>query len=214
MPALLLLEGEPKGDEPDEPLEGEPKGDEPDEPLEGEPKGDEPDEPLEGEPKGDEPDEPLEGEPKGDEPESGGGAERRAVRTSAWAAARGSANRSPDLRRGLPEEARRAHMSLADMDQTPVVLAGHRIEITLAQKTLACASGVHQLVDGVGIGAIFSVIEADGARCTVCLAGWLPFPCRGADRSRPWAPQSTGSTEPEEHDEHCEQDVTILMLSR
>ena len=104
-------------------------------------------------------------------------------------------------------------MSLADMDQTPVVLTGNRIEITLAQKTLACASGVHQLVDGAGIGAIFSVIEADGADVLFASLDGFRFLVAaqiGRDLGRR---NRQGQHNQQEHDEHCEQDVTVLMLS-
>jgi hypothetical protein len=70
VPALPLLEGEPKGDDPDE-LD-EPKGDDPDE-LD-DPKDDDPDDPKDDDPddpKPDEPDEPKDedpDEPKGEDP--------------------------------------------------------------------------------------------------------------------------------------------------
>src|SRR5665213_3587512 len=47
------------------------------------------------------------------------------------------------------------------MEQLPILLPGHWIDILLPQKTdLIC---FFQLVDGNGIGAEFSVIELDGA---------------------------------------------------
>jgi hypothetical protein len=104
-------------------------------------------------------------------------------------------------------------MRLANMDQTPVVFARDRIEITLAQKTLALASGVHQLVDGVGIGAIFSVIELDGTRVLLASLKGFHFLVAAQIRSNSGRGNRQGQQNEKEHDEHCEQDETVLMLS-
>jgi hypothetical protein len=99
------------------------------------------------------------------------------------------------------------------MDQTPVVLAGHRIEITLAQETLAVV-GVRQLVDGVGVAAILFVIEADGADVLFASLNGLHFlvaPQFGRNLGR----RNRQSQQNEnEHEKHREHDEPILMLSR
>jgi hypothetical protein len=45
------------------------------------------------------------------------------------------------------------------VDDAPVIFAGHRIQITLAQEALIVR--FHQLVDGVGITAVFRVVHLD-----------------------------------------------------
>jgi hypothetical protein len=47
------------------------------------------------------------------------------------------------------------------VNDAPIVLARHRIEIPLAQKTLIVA--LHQLINGVGIAAELVVVHADRA---------------------------------------------------
>jgi hypothetical protein len=103
-------------------------------------------------------------------------------------------------------------MRFAEMDQTPIVLAGERIEITLAQETLAV--GVHQLVDGAGVAAILSVIQADGADVLFASLNGLHFlvaPQFGRNLGR----RNRQSQQNEnEHEKHREHDEPILMLSR
>jgi hypothetical protein len=47
------------------------------------------------------------------------------------------------------------------MNETPVVFPGDRIEIALAQETLIVS--LDELVDGVGVAAVFFVVDLDGA---------------------------------------------------
>ena len=70
-----------------------------------------------------------------------------------------------------PNRPMRRHLGLAIVNDAPVVLAGHRIEITLAQETLIV--GLHQLVNGVGIAAVFVVIDLD--RPGILLAAMYGF---------------------------------------
>jgi hypothetical protein len=98
------------------------------------------------------------------------------------------------------------------MDQTPVVLAGHRIEITLAQETLAVV-GVRQLVDGVGVAAILFVIEADGADVLFASLDGFRFLVAaqfGRDLGRR---NRQGQHNKQDHDQHRKQDEAFLMLS-
>ena len=47
------------------------------------------------------------------------------------------------------------------MNDAPVVFAGHGVEIALAQEALIVT--LDELVDGVGVAAVFSVVDLDGA---------------------------------------------------
>jgi hypothetical protein len=47
------------------------------------------------------------------------------------------------------------------MNDAPVVLSSHRIEVALSEEALPI--GVHQLIDAVRVAAKFLVIQLDGA---------------------------------------------------
>lgn len=62
---------------------------------------------------------------------------------------------------GLAEQAHGRYLCLAIVNDAPVVFTGHRIEIPLAQKALIVA--LDQLIDSVGVAAIFGEVDLDGA---------------------------------------------------
>ena len=85
---------------------------------------------------------------------------QKAKKRSAGAGARASSGRRDAvLLHGLAEQADVLRRCLAIVDDAPVVFPGHRIQIALAQKTLIVR--LHQLVDGVGITAVFVVVHLD-----------------------------------------------------
>jgi hypothetical protein len=47
------------------------------------------------------------------------------------------------------------------VNDAPVVFSGHGVKIALAQEALVVA--LDQLVDGVGVAAVFGVVDLDGA---------------------------------------------------
>jgi hypothetical protein len=64
--------------------------------------------------------------------------------------------------RRLTEQAHRRHLLLSVVDDAPVILAGHGIEVALAKKALIVR--FHQLVDRIRVAAVFVVVDLNRPR--------------------------------------------------
>jgi hypothetical protein len=95
------------------------------------------------------------------------------------------------------------------MKEFPVIFAGHRIQIALAQETHVF--GAHQLIDGIRITAVLPVVEADCSDILVAAVNRFEFLVAtqvGGDSRR-------GNRERQhkdhEHEQDGEQDVAVVL---
>lgn len=96
-------------------------------------------------------------------------------------------------------------MCFPKMDDLPVVLAGHRIDIAFAKEAdVVC---VLKLVDGGWVAAEFLVIELDGARVLLSAMDQLLFAIALNACSDARSSHSEGDQDQHDHEKHGEQDV-------
>jgi hypothetical protein len=98
---------------------------------------------------------------------------------------------------------------LTIVNDAPIVLACHRIEVSLAQKTLIV--GLHQLVNGVGIAAELVVVHLDRARILLSAVYRLLFliPSDGISNLRRRDRQR--DHDQQDHEKHAEQQKPIFL---
>jgi hypothetical protein len=111
----------------------------------------------------------------------------------------------------LPEQAHGRNLCLAQVNDPPVVLPGHGVEIALAQKALIVR--LHQLVDGVGITIVLRVIHVDRTGILLSALYGLLF-LIAADLFRHLGRcYSQRDHDEQDHDQDAEQEKALLVSS-
>jgi hypothetical protein len=98
---------------------------------------------------------------------------------------------------------------LTIVNDAPIVRARHRIEVSLAQKTLIV--GLHQLINGVGITAVLVVVHADRASILLSALYRLLFLIPPDGISNLWRRDRQRDHDQQDHEEYAEQQETIFL---
>jgi hypothetical protein len=98
---------------------------------------------------------------------------------------------------------------LAIVNDAPIILAGHRIEIPLAQKTLIVA--LHQLINSVGIAPELVVVHPDRARVLLPPLDRLLFLIPSDGVGNLWRRDRQRDHDQQDHEKHAEQQKTLFL---
>jgi hypothetical protein len=97
------------------------------------------------------------------------------------------------------------------VNDAPIVLARHRVDVSLTQKTLIV--GLHQLINGVGITAVLVVVHANRASILLPALDRLLFliPSDGISNLRRRDRQR--DHDQQDHEKHTEQQKPVFLPS-
>ena len=97
------------------------------------------------------------------------------------------------------------------MDDAPVIFPCHGIKVALAQEALIVRC-LHELIDGVGITAVFSKVDTDGASILLPPVHSFNFLVAAYRFRHLGGRDGQGEQNQQDHEQHPEQQETVFMF--